>query len=43
MDEKNVKGYLKGECVEPVFRKTSNFDMKPAKKKKLDLSFEAKV
>ncbi|MDW8437077.1 MAG: aminotransferase class III-fold pyridoxal phosphate-dependent enzyme, partial [Chloroherpetonaceae bacterium] len=43
MDEKNVKGYLKGECVEPVFRKTSNFDTKPAKKKKLELSFEAKV
>jgi glutamate-1-semialdehyde 2,1-aminomutase len=29
MDEKNVKGYLKGEPVEAVFRKTSNFNMKP--------------
>jgi glutamate-1-semialdehyde 2,1-aminomutase len=27
--ENNVKGYLKGETVEPVFRKTSNFNMKP--------------
>ncbi len=26
---KNVKGYLKGEAVEPVFRKTTNFNMKP--------------
>jgi hypothetical protein len=32
MDEKNVKGYLKGECVEPVFRKTSNFHTKPKAK-----------
>jgi glutamate-1-semialdehyde aminotransferase len=27
--EKNVKNYLKGETVEPVFRKTGNFNMKP--------------
>jgi len=32
MDERNVKGYLKGECVEPVFRKTSNFHTKPKAK-----------
>ncbi len=32
VDEKNVKGYLKGEPVEPVFRKTSNFNMKPKQK-----------
>jgi glutamate-1-semialdehyde 2,1-aminomutase len=31
VDEKNVKGYLKGEAVEPVFRKTTNFNMKPKK------------
>jgi glutamate-1-semialdehyde aminotransferase len=29
IEEKNVKGYLKGEPVEPVFRKTSNFNTKP--------------
>jgi glutamate-1-semialdehyde aminotransferase len=29
VDEKNVRGYMRGECVEPVFRKTSNFNMKP--------------
>lgn len=29
VDEKNVTGYLKGEPVEPVFRKTSNFNFKP--------------
>jgi len=29
VDEKNVKAYLKGEPVEPVFRKTSNFNIKP--------------
>lgn len=29
VDEKNVRGYLRGECVEPVFRKTSNFNIKP--------------
>ncbi|HEX2982344.1 MAG TPA: aminotransferase class III-fold pyridoxal phosphate-dependent enzyme [Ignavibacteriales bacterium] len=29
VEEKNVKGYLKGEPVEPVFRKTSNFNTKP--------------
>lgn len=27
--ENNVKGYLRGEPVEPVFRKTSNFNVKP--------------
>ncbi|HEX2786973.1 MAG TPA: aminotransferase class III-fold pyridoxal phosphate-dependent enzyme [Ignavibacteria bacterium] len=32
VEEKNVKGYLKGEPVEPVFRKTSNFNMKPKQK-----------
>lgn len=32
VEEKNVKGYLKGEPVEPVFRKTSNFNMKPKSK-----------
>lgn len=31
VEEKNVKGYLKGEAVEPVFRKTTNFNMKPKK------------
>jgi len=30
--EKNIKGYLKGELLEPVFRKTSNFNFKPKKK-----------
>ncbi|MFO7523912.1 MAG: aminotransferase class III-fold pyridoxal phosphate-dependent enzyme [Ignavibacteriaceae bacterium] len=29
VDEKNVIGYLRGEPVEPVFRKTSNFNVKP--------------
>lgn len=29
VEEKNVKAYLKGEPVEPVFRKTSNFNLKP--------------
>ncbi len=29
VEEKNVSGYLKGEPVGPVFRKTSNFNMKP--------------
>lgn len=37
VDEKNVTGYLRGEPVEPVFRKTSNFNTKPKIKK------EAKV
>jgi glutamate-1-semialdehyde aminotransferase len=32
VDEKNVSGYLKGKPVEPVFRKTSNFNIKPKKK-----------
>ena len=32
VDEKNVRGYLKGEPVEPVFRKVSNFNTKPKKK-----------
>ena len=34
VEEKNVKKYLKGIPVEPVFRKTSNFNLKPAKKSK---------
>ena len=34
VEEKDVKEYLKGIPVEPVFRKTSNFNLKPAKKKK---------
>jgi glutamate-1-semialdehyde 2,1-aminomutase len=29
--EGNIKKYLRGEAVEPVFRRTSNFNMKPAK------------
>jgi len=32
VEEKNVRGYLKGEPVEPVFRKVSNFNTKPKKK-----------
>jgi glutamate-1-semialdehyde 2,1-aminomutase len=32
VDEKNVTGYLKGKPVEPVFRKTSDFNIKPKKK-----------
>ena len=32
VEEKNVKEYLLGEPVEPVFRKVSNFNMKPKKK-----------
>jgi len=32
VDEKNVRGYLKGKPVEPVFRKTSDFNIKPKKK-----------
>jgi glutamate-1-semialdehyde aminotransferase len=32
VDEKNVKSYLRGEPVEPVFRKVGNFNMKPKKK-----------
>ncbi|MEJ2104987.1 MAG: aminotransferase class III-fold pyridoxal phosphate-dependent enzyme [Ignavibacteriaceae bacterium] len=32
VNEKNVRGYLKGEPVEPVFRKVSNFNTKPKKK-----------
>ena len=31
VDEKNVKKYMKGESLEPVFRKTSNFNTKPKK------------
>ncbi|HEY3251604.1 MAG TPA: aminotransferase class III-fold pyridoxal phosphate-dependent enzyme [Ignavibacteria bacterium] len=31
VDEGNVRKYLRGEPVEPVFRKTSNFNMKPKK------------
>lgn len=33
VDEKNVKQYLRGEPVEPVFRKVGNFNMKPKAKK----------
>ncbi|MDQ3019810.1 MAG: aminotransferase class III-fold pyridoxal phosphate-dependent enzyme [Bacteroidota bacterium] len=29
VEEKSIKAYLKGEPVEPVFRKTSNFNLKP--------------
>ncbi|MER3523305.1 MAG: aspartate aminotransferase family protein [Ignavibacteria bacterium] len=29
VEEQNVRAYLRGECVEPVFRKTSNFNVKP--------------
>ena len=32
VDENNVRGYLKGEPVEPVFRKISNFNTKPIRK-----------
>jgi len=32
VEEKSVKEYLRGEPVGPVFRKTSNFNMKPKKK-----------
>ena len=32
VEENNIKGYLHGEPVGPVFRKTSNFNMKPKKK-----------
>lgn len=32
VDEDNIKGYLKGEPVEPVFRKVSNFNTKPIRK-----------
>ena len=32
VEEKNIKKYLRGEPVEPVFRKTSNFNLKPKKK-----------
>jgi glutamate-1-semialdehyde aminotransferase len=31
VDEKNVRKYLKGDPVEPVFRKVENFNMKPRK------------
>ena len=31
VDEKDVKNYLKGEVLEAVFRKTSNFNFKPKK------------
>ncbi len=33
VDEKNIRAYLKGEPVEPVFRKVGNFNMKPKVKK----------
>ncbi|HAY32584.1 MAG TPA: aminotransferase class III-fold pyridoxal phosphate-dependent enzyme [Ignavibacteria bacterium] len=32
VDENNVRSYLKGEPVEPVFRKTGNFNLKPKQK-----------
>jgi glutamate-1-semialdehyde aminotransferase len=32
VNENNVRGYLKGEPVEPVFRKVSNFNTKPKRK-----------
>jgi glutamate-1-semialdehyde 2,1-aminomutase len=32
VEENNVKGYLRGEPVGPVFRKVSNFNMKPKRK-----------
>ncbi|MCZ7611223.1 MAG: aminotransferase class III-fold pyridoxal phosphate-dependent enzyme [Ignavibacterium sp.] len=32
VEEKRVKQYLKGEPVEPVFRKVGNFNLKPKKK-----------
>ncbi|MCW9097954.1 MAG: aspartate aminotransferase family protein, partial [Ignavibacteriaceae bacterium] len=32
VNENNVRGYLKGEPVEPVFRKVSNFKTKPKRK-----------
>ena len=32
VNENNVMGYLKGEPVEPVFRKVSNFNTKPIRK-----------
>lgn len=32
VEEKSVKAYLRGEPVEPVFRKIGNFNMKPKKK-----------
>jgi glutamate-1-semialdehyde 2,1-aminomutase len=32
VDKKDVHGYLKGDPVEPVFRKTSNFNTKPKEK-----------
>jgi hypothetical protein len=31
VEEKNIRSYLHGEPVEPVFRKTSNFNTKPKK------------
>ncbi len=33
VEEKNVKSYLRGEPVEPVFRRVGNFNMKPKAKK----------
>ncbi|WP_304129894.1 aminotransferase class III-fold pyridoxal phosphate-dependent enzyme [Ignavibacterium album] len=33
VEEKNVKSYLRGEPVEPVFRRVGNFNMKPKVKK----------
>src|SRR5690554_79896 len=33
VDKQEVKSYLKGEPVEPIFRKTSNFNIKPKREK----------
>jgi hypothetical protein len=30
IESQNVKSYLKGEVLEAVFRKTSNYNIKPA-------------
>jgi len=35
VDKQNVKAFLKGEPVEPVFRKISNFNIKPIQKDKI--------
>ena len=32
VEEKNIRSHLRGEPVEPVFRKTSNFNLKPKSK-----------
>lgn len=35
VDENNVREHLKGEPVEPVFRKVSNFNTKPIRKSRV--------